>query len=643
MGLFDEQISRKPDLYPWTQPFIKALQDGFWTVREFNFSSDIQDFRVKLTDQERGIIVRALSTIGQLEISVKKFWAKLGENLPHPSINDLGYVMANSEVIHGDAYERLLEVLGLESAFDDLLKEDIIKGRVNYLRKHLHKFHSDNKRQFIYSIILFTLFVENIALFSQFYIIMWFGRYKNMLKDTNKQVEYTSREECYVDGTEVLTPKGWVDIKSIKIGDDIFQYTENSEIELTQVTNTISKRYDGDIITFSRAGNKCSVTPDHDMVFFDQNGTFRKTKAKDLKFHKNVKIPKGGVWNQNGDNFLSFEDRLKIAIQADGSNAYWVSKSGERKSRGKNGGMTHIISISRSRKIDRLEWILENTGVHYTKSKPCKRGKVTYRICFNNDFDYKTFDWVDLKDKSVEWCLSFLDEVSEWDGYKTDWAIGYSSTSKSCIDIVQTIAILAGKNTSFYANTKKGYEDKPCYKLGINDSNKLPHSHSIKKEISYYSGDVRCVTVPSGAIITRLDGQTFIAGNCLHGEIGMKVVNVLKAEYPDLFDSSLADKVIYESEQAVKYECEIIDWLLGDFHHDRLNAPLVKEFVKDRMNQSLVKIGYKAIFDVNKEELKKTDWFDEQLLGNNMTDFFNSKPTEYAKRNKSCSVDELFD
>ena len=154
--IFEEQIARKPDHYPWTQEFISAMHDGFWTNKEFNFQSDLQDFKVKLTDQERDIIVKALTTIGQLEISVKKFWSKLGDNLPHPSMNDLGFVMANTEVIHGDAYERLLEVLGLETAFDDVLKVDIIMGRSKYLRKHLHKFHSDNKKQFIYSIILFT-------------------------------------------------------------------------------------------------------------------------------------------------------------------------------------------------------------------------------------------------------------------------------------------------------------------------------------------------------------------------------------------------------------------------------------------------------------------------------------------------------
>ncbi len=324
MTIFDEQVSRKPDLYSWTQDFIEAMHNGFWTDKEFSFQSDIQDFKVALTDQEKEIIIRALATIGQLEISVKKFWAKLGDNLPHPSINDMGYVMANTEVIHGDAYERLLEVLGIDDAFDKILELDIIKGRVNYLRKHLHKFHSNNKKQFIYSLILFTLFVENIALFSQFYTISWFGRYKNLLKDTNKQVEYTSREEN------------------------------------------------------------------------------------------------------------------------------------------------------------------------------------------------------------------------------------------------------------------------------------------------------------------------------LHAMIGMKIINVIRQEYPDLFDQELEDKILSESKEAVKYELQILEWVLNGYNAEKLNSEILKEFIKNRMNESLKNIGYTEIFEVNKELLAKTDWFDEQVLGNNMSDFFHSRPVEYSKKSKSFSEEDLF-
>ena len=193
--IFEEQVSRWPDHYPWTEQLMKAMWDGHWTADDFDFSSDIQDFKVKMNDVERGMITRNLSAIGQIEIAVKLYWSKLGENLPHPSIIDMGLVMANIEVIHNKAYEKLLKVLDLTHVFEENLKLDVVANRVKYLRKHTHKFHADNKKQFVYSLILFTLFVENVSLFSQFYIVSWFKKNKNYLKDTAQQVRYTRQEE----------------------------------------------------------------------------------------------------------------------------------------------------------------------------------------------------------------------------------------------------------------------------------------------------------------------------------------------------------------------------------------------------------------------------------------------------------------
>jgi len=193
--LFEEQISRKPDLYPWTKKFIDAIWQGFWTPDEFNFRSDYSQFKTELSAEEQQIITRALSAIGQIEVAVKTFWANIGDKMPHPSIRDLGYAMANSEVIHNLAYEKLLDVLHLTHVFEENLNEKVIKGRVNYLRKYLEKKYENDKKQFIYSIILFTLFVENVSLFSQFYIIMHFNRNRAVLKDCAQQVQYTRNEE----------------------------------------------------------------------------------------------------------------------------------------------------------------------------------------------------------------------------------------------------------------------------------------------------------------------------------------------------------------------------------------------------------------------------------------------------------------
>lgn len=193
--LFEPQLSRKPNLYPWTQEFIDKMWAGFWTPNEFDFKSDYHQFKTVLPENHKRMVVKTLTAIGQIEIAVKKFWAQLGDNLPHPSMSDLGFVMANSEVIHNQAYEKLLDKLNLSKAFEENLKEPIFANRVKYLKKYLEKTYNDDKKQYIYAIILFTLFVENVSLFSQFYVILWLNRYNNVLKDTAQQVQYTRNEE----------------------------------------------------------------------------------------------------------------------------------------------------------------------------------------------------------------------------------------------------------------------------------------------------------------------------------------------------------------------------------------------------------------------------------------------------------------
>jgi ribonucleoside-diphosphate reductase beta chain len=322
--IFDEQISRKPNLYPWTEEFIESMHNGFWTHKEFSFKSDVQQFKVKLTDQEREIIIRTLSAIGQIEVAVKTFWAKLGENLPHPALQDLGYVMANTEVIHNNAYERLLTVLELEDIFEENLKLEWIQGRVKYLKKYTHRYYKDTKKQYLYALILFTLFVENVSLMSQFYIINWFARNKNVLKDTDQQVKYTRNEEN------------------------------------------------------------------------------------------------------------------------------------------------------------------------------------------------------------------------------------------------------------------------------------------------------------------------------IHALVGMKIINTIREEYPELFDEELEKKVLSEALEAYNSEAKIVDWMVNGIKEDGLSAAHLKEFIKDRINESLKGIGFPPAFKLDEELLKETKWFNEELLGNNMTDFFHSRPVEYSKKSKSFSESDLF-
>ena len=86
----------------------------------------------------------------------------------------------------------------------------------------------------------------------------------------------------------------------------------------------------------------------------------------------------------------------------------------------------------------------------------------------------------------------------------------------------------------------------------------------------------------------------------------------------------------------------IVEWIVNGYSDDKLNTELVQEFIKKRMNDSLISIDYPAIFEVNEDLIKKTDWFDEQLYGNNMTDFFHGRATEYSKKAQSFGEEDLF-
>lgn len=195
-SIFEKRLSYKPfDYSEITDPLINAMWASHWTHNEFNFKSDVQDYHTSLSEEERGVIKRAILLISQVEVAVKSYWSNIGKHLPKPEIADMGAVFGGVEVIHSRAYSEILTKLGLEDEFKTLLGNEPVLNRVNYLNKYVDRVYEDDRKQFLYSLILFTLFTENVSLFSQFYTILGFNRFQAVLKDTANVVQYTSKEE----------------------------------------------------------------------------------------------------------------------------------------------------------------------------------------------------------------------------------------------------------------------------------------------------------------------------------------------------------------------------------------------------------------------------------------------------------------
>ena len=195
MSVFQKRINLRPYEYPEVTGFIDAINHSYWLISEWNFISDIQDFNTKLKKEEKLAVKNAMLAISQIEVAVKTFWAKLGDRFPKPEMNGVGVTFAESEQRHETAYSKLLEILGLGNEFSKLLENPIIQGRVDYLQKYLKGASDTNNENYTLSLALFSLFIENVSLFSQFAVIKSFNKHKNVLKDIDNVISATMQEE----------------------------------------------------------------------------------------------------------------------------------------------------------------------------------------------------------------------------------------------------------------------------------------------------------------------------------------------------------------------------------------------------------------------------------------------------------------
>jgi len=193
--IFKKRVNLKPYEYPELYEYVDAIRHSYWIHTEFKFTSDVDDFHVRVTDVERSAIKHSMLAIAQVEVAVKTFWGDIYKKMPKPEIGAVGATFAESEVRHTDAYSHLLELLGLNDEFTRIKDIPVLQERVNYLDKMVALSRTDENKQYAQSILLFSLFIEHVSLFSQFLIILSFNKHRSMFRGTSNAVEATSKEE----------------------------------------------------------------------------------------------------------------------------------------------------------------------------------------------------------------------------------------------------------------------------------------------------------------------------------------------------------------------------------------------------------------------------------------------------------------
>jgi len=192
--IFEYRRNLKPYEYPELYEYVDSVRHSYWIHTEFNFTSDIQDFKL-ISEVERNAVKNAMLAIAQIEVQVKTFWGEIYKKLPKPEIGAVGATFAESEVRHTDAYSHLLEILGLNEEFENIDQVPVLRDRNDYLKAVAEMAQTEDNSQYAKSVLLFSLFVEHVSLFSQFLIMMSFNKHRSLFKGLSNAVEATSKEE----------------------------------------------------------------------------------------------------------------------------------------------------------------------------------------------------------------------------------------------------------------------------------------------------------------------------------------------------------------------------------------------------------------------------------------------------------------
>lgn len=315
-------------------------------------------------------------------------------------------------------------------------------------------------------------------------------------------------DECFTGDTEVLTEEGYV--RFDELGDQKVAQVINDRVEFVKPLRKVEKEYNGMMAKVGTGRFSLAATANHDFVYRNAAGDLIKQKASWLprtSWEKVTSVHRGAT----GSTLVFAELQFAVAMQADGTFSSTTSSSGK-------GFKYWEASFSKERKIERLENILEELGVKYTRYPKDKNGKVKFYIpdpTLHSKFltDGKKFKVEELLKLSSTSMELFIDEVCLWDGTIKGTSL-YCSTDYDNIKAVQTIAHLVGCRARIMRSEdhrKDSY--KTHYRLSLVGTDKVTlqrYSHDTYE----YKGKVYCCTVPSGMIMVRQNENIVVTGNC---------------------------------------------------------------------------------------------------------------------------------
>lgn len=190
MGLLNPRATYAPFEYDQAYRYWELQQQSHWLHTEIAMASDINDWKMNLTDAERNVIGHILKGFTQSEIFIGEYWSSMVSNwFKKPEIQMMSASFSSMESIHAVAYAYLNDSLGL-SDFSAFLHEPTAKAKIDRLIITKGK----KKEEIARSLAIFSAFNEGVNLFSSFAILLNFSRF-NKMKGLGQIIAFSIKDE----------------------------------------------------------------------------------------------------------------------------------------------------------------------------------------------------------------------------------------------------------------------------------------------------------------------------------------------------------------------------------------------------------------------------------------------------------------
>lgn len=190
MSLITPRATYAPFEYEQAYKYWELQQQSHWLHTEIAMASDINDWKMNLTEAERNVIGHILKGFTQSEVFIQEYWSQMvAKWFKKPEIQMMSAAFASMESVHAVSYAYLNQSLGLED-FSAFLHEPTAKAKIDRLITTKGK----SKEEIARSIAIFSGFNEGVNLFSSFAVLLNFSRF-NKMKGLGQIIAFSIKDE----------------------------------------------------------------------------------------------------------------------------------------------------------------------------------------------------------------------------------------------------------------------------------------------------------------------------------------------------------------------------------------------------------------------------------------------------------------